>query len=97
MGAVSGGHAETIALLLDRGADVEVTTKDGFNALWYAIWEPDDSKEKANKERIIRLLPPAPAVGREVASLKRIGVRSYRCDDEEDVTRRGEGRQRRDG
>ena len=70
MGAVSGGHAETVALLLDRGADVEVTNKDVFNALWYAIWEPDDSKEKANKERIIRLLaqrraalsPMAPAM-----------------------------------
>lgn len=61
MGAVSGGHAETVALLLDRGADVEVTTKDGFNALWYAIWEPDDSKEKANKERIIGLLLDAGA------------------------------------
>ena len=41
MGAVSGGRAETVALLLDGGADVEVTTKDGFNALWYV--EVDDA------------------------------------------------------
>jgi ankyrin repeat protein len=54
--AVIGGQAETITLLLSRGADLEAKNAYGGTALGQALWSAAHSDSTINYQQIAELL-----------------------------------------